>query len=145
MSFSQKMFGFDGRIRRLPYFGFGILSCIVGGVLVGTGIVLMQVGFGFIPGIVVIIAAVAGMIWVSLALTVKRLHDMGLAGIHVIWFLLLNLAAGGARALSPGLGILLDVACFGVSLWLLFKRGDDGANQYGPPPEAMLRQDSFAT
>ena len=57
--------------------------------------------------------------WILLALMVKRLHDRGLNGANLLWFLL------------PVLG----------PLWLLvtlgFRAGTEGSNQYGDDPRLI--------
>jgi uncharacterized membrane protein YhaH (DUF805 family) len=97
MPFSQVLFGFQGRLARLPFFGYSILvffllgvSIIAGGAMIGVD----SGGGGAVLGGLVIFAAIIGGIWAGLALTIKRLHDMGLAGTHAIWIYGLNVASG---------------------------------------------------
>ena len=64
--FKTALFSFEGRLRR-SHFWIGWLICL------GIGVVA-----GWIPLIGFIISL--GLIWPNLAITVKRLHDMGLTG-----------------------------------------------------------------
>jgi uncharacterized membrane protein YhaH (DUF805 family) len=56
------------------------------------------------------------LINIFLGLSVRRLHDLNISG----WFLFVTFI--------PILGQLLI-------LWLMFKKGTDGVNDYGEPPE----------
>lgn len=109
-----ELFSFQGRANRAWYFwhtfldgvvAFGLILAIVivGGVLGNPLFVLPAVG-----------VAVASVI-AALAITVKRLHDIGRPGWH--WWLLL----------IPFYNIYLG-------LTLLFKRGIIGANEFGADP-----------
>jgi uncharacterized membrane protein YhaH (DUF805 family) len=72
--------------------------------------------------------------WAGLALIIKRLHDMGVAGTQAIWIYCLNAASGALVVAAPALSIPLSIATFGVALWLLFGAGQPHSNQYGPVP-----------
>ncbi len=110
------LFSFHGRVNRAWYFwhtlldgavAFGLILAIVivGSVLGNLLFVLPAVG-------VVVAAAIA-----ELAITVKRLHDIGRPGWH--WWLLL----------IPFYNIYLGLS-------LLFKRGSIGPNEFGADPLA---------
>src|SRR4051794_23105318 len=54
-----------------------------------------------------------------LALTVKRLHDMGLSGLHTIWIVGLGIVANGT-----GLnGLLFNIVAFCAILWCFIVPG----------------------
>jgi uncharacterized membrane protein YhaH (DUF805 family) len=118
-------FGFDGRIRRTHYF-FGALAVGVICVMVGlSGLAAMHYSIGdddvdwsfnpspflIIPMCLLWIAA----FWSSLALTVKRWHDVGVTG----WFTLLSLPGFTHGA---------------VFLLLCLLPGTTGPNRYGEDP-----------
>ncbi len=109
-----ELFSFQGRVNRAWYFwhtfldgavalGLLLAIVIVGGVLGNLLFVLPAVG-------VVVAATIA-----ELAITVKRLHDIGRPGWH--WWLLL----------IPFYNIYLGLS-------LLFKRGSIGPNEFGADP-----------
>lgn len=145
----QLFFSFEGRTRR-SHFWIGWLVCL------GLGVV-----FGWIPllGMVLSIA----LIWPNLAITVKRLHDMGhsgwLAAIpYVVCFVgmigafmmigataLMNSAAleneepAAILALvAPAIGVfaLMFVVGFGFLLWIGLTDSQRGDNRFGPNPKA---------
>ena len=108
------LFTFDGRANRAWYLWHIILDdlaiftmvvvLLVTGVMVGTPLVAL-------PLMGVVLAGV----WAGIAITVKRLHDLGRSGWH--WF-------------------LLAVPLYNVylGLVLLFGRGTPGPNRFGPDP-----------
>lgn len=133
------LFGFEGRVRRTSYLLGSIVANIVCSVilasLVMTGLQIegdwtagdweaLAVDwapnvFMALAGIVVGVAA----FWITLALSVKRWHDVGVSG----WFAL--------TAWLPG-------ANFGVFVLLCLLPGSEGDNRYGPSPR---RDDLMAT
>ncbi len=135
------MFGFKGRIGRLAFVICAVASFAANLLLICLGIATTQSPEGLVLGLVLVAAEIVSMVWVSFALTIKRLHDLSLAGTHLVWINLLNLAAGGTAELSPVGAYLLGLISFGVSCWLIFQRGADGPNQYGEPPGGAVRQD----
>lgn len=111
MDIPQLLFSFSGRMNRRPYWlvpiGIGLtggaMSALVGSVLPETLAILVILGVSI------------AMLWISVALGVKRAHDRGRSGL----FLLL--------ALIPL-----------VNLWpmveLAFLPGTSGENKFGPDP-----------
>ena len=59
-----------------------------------------------------------GAAWAAIAITVKRLHDMGRPGLHVLF-------------------MLIPIFNIYFGLKLLFAPGDRGDNEYGPDPLAI--------
>ena len=138
MSLTGALFSFNGRLARLPFFGYCALLlffCF----LVGAGAVGIRAETregGAALG-VVLLAVLVGVISCGLSLTIKRLHDMGLAGTHAIW--IYGNVAG--VALAPSLSILFDLAVGGVFLWLCLAAGQPHSNHYGPVPGTALLPD----
>ncbi|MBI1384162.1 MAG: DUF805 domain-containing protein [Rhizobiales bacterium] len=147
MSLLGFLFSFEGRINRLHYW----VSALIMGVLVWCfflfGIVTAgNLGIGavdvdtltseqkvemMLPLAGVGLAAFLVLVWCSLAITSKRLHDLGqsaalLIPIYGVPFLL-N-ALGGMFIV---LAILINVA---MMIWLGFFPGNAGDNRYGPSP-----------
>lgn len=141
-------FSFEGRTRR-SHFWIGWLVCL------GLGVV-----FGWIPlfGFVLSIA----LIWPNLAITVKRLHDMGQSG----WLAAIPYAVGiigtivaftmiGATAfmnaaaleredpaaiialVGPAMGLfgLMFLVGLGFLLWIGLTDSQSGDNRFGPNPK----------
>lgn len=146
----QLLFSFEGRTRR-SHFWIGWLICL------GLGVV-----FGWIPllGMVLSIA----LIWPNLAITVKRLHDMGHSG----WLAAIPYVVGivgtimaftmiGATAImnasalenedpaaifaliGPAMsvfGVMLLVG-LGFLLWIGLTDSQRGDNRFGPNPKGL--------
>ena len=142
-------FSFEGRTRR-SHFWIGWLVCL------GLGVV-----FGWIPllGFVLSIA----LIWPNLAITVKRLHDMG----HTGWLAAIPYVVGivgtivaismiGLTAfmnmdaldneepaaifalIGPAIGLfgLMFLVGLGFLLWIGLTDSQPGDNRFGPNPKA---------
>lgn len=146
-NFQQVLFSFNGRIRR-QHFWIGWLICL------GAGVVL-----GWIPLLGTLLSI--ALIWPNLAISVKRLHDMGQSG----WLIVIPWIAGiggviaafmtvGVAALTSGyvntddpaavlaiigpmFGILGIVALIqlGFLLWIGISDGQRGDNRFGPNPK----------
>lgn len=141
------LLSFNGRIRR-QHFWVGWLICL------GVGVVL-----GWIPILGTLLSI--ALIWPNLAISVKRLHDMGRSGWLVVipWIagVVGVIAAGmsvGFAALTSGymdtedpaavlaiigpmFGILGIVALIqiGFLLWIGISEGQRGDNRFGPNPK----------
>lgn len=115
-TYMPKFFSLNGRIGRVRYFAYGIgtgllmipaLSLLaVLGALLGNG-ASGSIG-GTIIGYVLYFAALFTQVR-------RRLHDLNKSG----WM---------------GLLMYVPIVNFFFALWVLFARGDEGANDYGPAP-----------
>jgi uncharacterized membrane protein YhaH (DUF805 family) len=135
------LFSFRGRLARLQYFGYGLATAVM-------MLVLILVGWGVMEAAknVAVVRVIAGLVfvgggivcasWIGIGLTVKRLHDIDLAGTHAIWIYTFWVFSEVGWATHSPLRALLALAYFGVSLWLLFQPGTREANRFGPPPGA---------
>ena len=141
MTLKQILFGLDGRLARLPFLGCGLLALLVVtfGMLVAFGFLYLGVAYQndgkLIIGVLIGMPTFIAFFWAGLALTIKRLHDMGLAGSHVIWIFILNIAGIAGTQAYPALGIILGLLSFGVALWLFLAPGQAAANTYGAIPD----------
>lgn len=144
------LFSFEGRTRR-SHFWIGWLICL------GIGVVA-----GWIPLIGFVISI--GLIWPNLAITVKRLHDMGMSGwlaaipfvANIVGFIMIFVSVGASvfmnaaalenedpaaimALLGPMFGIMgiLFLVNFGFLLWVGLSEGKPGSNKYGPNPKGM--------
>lgn len=105
---------FSGRARRKEYWMFVLFNVIFGGVAV---VIDNAIGSGEPSGVVSGLYSLAVVI-PSIAVTVRRLHDVGKSG----WWILI--------AIVPLIG----------SIWLLVLLASDsepGENQYGPNPKGV--------
>ncbi len=92
-------------------------------------------------------------IWIGLAASAKRLHDLGYSawwlaaglGVLCMWSTMLAFAFlifGGAEVLTEGsLGVVMFVGltmmpAIGAALWLHLAEGEAQENRFGPAPEA---------
>ena len=142
------LFSFEGRTRR-SHFWIGWLICL------GAGVVASWIPvIGFFLSI--------ALIWPNLAISVKRLHDMGKAGwlVAIPWAVAIvgGIAAGAMMGASvfgnaavfdsgdpaailalmgPAIGLfaLIGLIGLGFLLWIGLSDGQPGDNRYGPNPK----------
>ena len=108
-----RFFDLNSRIGRLRYLAYGlglgllfIIPVFVGGMLMAVSTVL---------GMAVLVLAYVAMLIFSLALGVRRLHDLDKSG----WWLLL---------------MIVPLVNLGMAIYLLFFVGTIGENRFGPQP-----------
>jgi uncharacterized membrane protein YhaH (DUF805 family) len=136
------LFGWDGRLGRLKYFvaflAVTILSFLASKTLPKGALSLVTLL----------------VLYVGLTLEAKRLHDIGLSALWIIWlnFLVLLWGVGTAVFLIPWHGmhqlprgdfmkswfLWMLVGCvlplLGKAAWLIFYPGSEGTNPFGPAP-----------
>jgi len=144
------LFSFEGRIRR-SHFWIGWLICL------GVGVVA-----GWIPILGGLISL--ALIWPNLAISVKRLHDMGqtgwlvaipwvvsIVGVFATFGMVGFSAVTNAQALEdgdpaaifallgPALGLIgiVFLVSLGFLLWIGLADGQRGDNRYGPNPKGL--------
>ncbi|KAA0943085.1 DUF805 domain-containing protein [Pseudomonas sp. ANT_H14] len=116
-----KVFTVNGRIGRLRFLAWTLVLTLailaVTGVAftIGLGIAAASSTAAIVIGTLVGIAFGVAFIWVSVQITVQRLHDLGWSG----WLWFLNLV--------PFVGSVFPIL-------LMVLPGNTGANQYGAPP-----------
>lgn len=120
----------NGRINRAEYIGQVILTGIVFGLLM-TFAGSLYVGGMKIFAIPVGILAI-WMYWRIVMAYVKRLHDLGWSG----WLSVLLVLDGLEEKLvnNTSLSVLLSLFILVLSLFLIFRKGDQGVNKYGKDP-----------
>lgn len=156
LDWQKLLFSFEGRTRR-SHFWIGWLICL------GAGVVA-----GWIPFIGILLSI--ALIWPNLAISVKRLHDMGHAGWLVIvpWLVsvigtIAAVSMMGISALSnasaledgdptailgllgPALGLIaiVGVVSLGFLLWIGLSDSQAGENRYGPNPKNPTPASTF--
>jgi len=116
-----KPFSFDGRIGRLRYLAWTMVLTLILMVICGVFalVALALIGAdstaGLIIGGLLAVILLIAFAFVSIQITVQRLHDAGWSG----WLWLLNLV--------PFVGSIFPLVTIVVP-------GNQGANRYGPPP-----------
>jgi len=127
----NRYFSFHGRLARMDFFISSVYASIALLILIVASIPLFSNGSRTLwwagLGELTISVAIVGAAAVSLI--VRRLHDLGLAGYHVIW---VGAAQLGWTVLSYQSDYLLlaGLPFFAICLWLIFYPGNEGANGY---------------
>lgn len=108
----DQLLKFDGRIRRMGWWiagiAMGLVSTVVENIRDSDTSWVITLVFGII----------ALIIWIiGISLSVRRWHDLNKSG----WWVLVNVI--------PILGWIYSIVMLG------FMPGDQGSNQYGPPPK----------
>ncbi|MFZ1415145.1 MAG: DUF805 domain-containing protein [Defluviicoccus sp.] len=127
---------FQGRLNRKPYW-LGTLA-IIGVIVVAVlGLVFLAGGAGGYAAIAILYLV---LLWPTLAIGVKRLHDRGKSAWWLVVFYVvptvLNVLAESGDG-GDGIGAMIfGLAGLAISIWALvelgFLRGTVGANRYGP-------------
>jgi uncharacterized membrane protein YhaH (DUF805 family) len=153
MNIGYLMFGFGGRISRLPYWIGSAIIIILSLALTYALAPLM----GLSPGDLmaqqrspqaVRLDILTNLIiaWPELAIMTKRLHDRGRSGVWAVLFYVLfaivslvELLGLSGTSENPTMIFLIPALAMGViALWLIielgFFRGTKGDNAYGPDP-----------
>lgn len=115
-----EVFSPEGRANRAWYFWHIVLDDLaMFTALLVLMVAGMQIGFGWVAAPIVGVIVAGG--WAGIAVTVKRLHDLGRPGWH--WFLL-----------------MVPIYNIYLGLVLLLKKGEETRNRYGPDPlQAAVR------
>jgi uncharacterized membrane protein YhaH (DUF805 family) len=131
-SFIGRYFSFGGRLARLPFFVRCIYVNIAAMLLLAVGLALLSHGgsASWFAGAVFATASFVLLIAGLASATVRRLHDLGLAGYHVIW---VGAAEAAWTFLSEGplQVVVLSFPLAVIGLWLTFWPGNRGANRFG--------------
>ena len=125
---STLIFGFQGRLGRPAYFGCNVVVFVCALPLMVFGASVGENGAEGV-GLTMIVAGAVVLVCGTLALTIKRLHDIGMSGAHAFWIYAIILMNGHISE-GSGMGLIR----VGVALWLLFMPGQPEDNEYGPAP-----------
>lgn len=106
----QKYTTFEGRARRSEYWWFALLDFIIG-LIVGL---MQQGGMAILGGLINL-----ALVLPSLAVAVRRLHDIGKSGWNILW------------QLVPIVNIVL------IFVWYI-RDSDQGTNAYGVSPKYRI-------
>ncbi len=156
MSWSQYLFSFSGRINRLRYWQFSLVSGVfilaMAAVAVPYMIIAhrdsMTIGEDLSPFGIITIAAVfalaAALVVSALSIYVKRLHDRNKSAWWLLPYLVVPTALQAVisphKNAPPNAAMLaLSLIAIGLSVWALVEiglRGTNGPNRFGPDPLA---------
>jgi uncharacterized membrane protein YhaH (DUF805 family) len=141
MSLTQLLFSFQGRVNRAKYWLITILSGLV---MVALGTMAFISAFSGAEGttivlVVLLVALFIPMIWIGLAVAVKRLHDCNRSGWWVVFFYIVpGILQSIGDQLEGVAAYVFYLPALAIWIWSLvqlgFLRGTDGPNQYGPDP-----------
>jgi len=133
---SHFYFSMRGRTSRRLYWLFGFIPLVAGGFLSGIGLGIARTYVAPLAFLLAAVVLLFLMVWVSIALHAKRLHDIGLSGWWLIAVALASLAI--AYFLSPPVGQLSSLA-----MWVVIGAvpGAAGANRFGPDPTRLQSQE----
>ncbi|MFZ1084848.1 MAG: DUF805 domain-containing protein [Terracidiphilus sp.] len=123
----NKYADFDGRARRSEYWMFTLINTLIIialAIVGGIGFALIENGTGgggllFVPIVLYILALFVP----SLAVLVRRFHDIGKSGWMVLLFMVLGII--------PIVGLIASI----VQIVMLCQDSDQGINEYGPSPK----------
>ena len=108
------LFSPRGRANRAWYFWHILLDdLVVLGLIIAMIVVSTVLGNPFL--VIPIVGVILGGIWAAISITVKRLHDLGRPGWHILLF-------------------MVPIYNLYLGLVLLLKRGTWGWNEYGADP-----------
>jgi uncharacterized membrane protein YhaH (DUF805 family) len=110
-----KVFSIQGRIGRLRFLAWTLVSLLVAMAVAGVIAISLFTGEQFMLGGFFAVVAVLAYIYVNITISVQRLHDIGWSG----WLWLLNLV--------PLVGSVFPILIMVIP-------GNTGANRYGAPP-----------
>lgn len=132
----------------MPYFLCGLLIVAVCGTLLAicafsvlasvfTGDPASTVGMGVLS-LLAALAILLVYLYCGAVLTIKRLHDLGRSGWHLLWIFATGMLGGidttDVSAMVGFVSTMSLVVWLGAGLWLLFAPGDLESNEYGPAP-----------
>jgi uncharacterized membrane protein YhaH (DUF805 family) len=123
------LFSPRGRMARLPYFGYSVLLLVMMMAMLAVMVFGVAAGPEAVSTLGIVGIIVVGLIalYSDICLTMKRLHDLNLSGLHAIWIYCLSLAACATSGVGQDHGIMISLASLVASLWLLFAPGTKNA------------------
>jgi uncharacterized membrane protein YhaH (DUF805 family) len=149
------LFVYEGRINRTKFWLAYLANAVIAGILGGAAAInAVTHTSAAIPAsvlyaivLVVYLLVAVFVLWSTLAVATKRLHDRNKSAwwLAVFYVMPLVLRGVGELAQSDKTTLLLSIAGAAVAVWGLaemgFLRGSEGPNAFGPDPlQAELPQ-----
>lgn len=141
MTVWQKLFSLQGRLRRRDYW---LMSLLVGAVVIALAIpLILGLGIGAADPRLALVSLI--LVWPSVALLVKRIHDRNKSGWLAMIYWAPSLASSVFDAF-PAIGLkpvamVLNLVTIVIGLWFLiefgFMDGTQGPNRYGKSPKGI--------
>ena len=131
--FVKNLFSFKGRVNRRDFILFNIVYLLIGIILDYLGYFTIYF-FKFINEIVITNNLITLIYLIpDIFIKIRRMHDINFSG----WILFkLLIAFLLLLMVSPFLSMLFYVIFIMIiPIFLMFKKGTDGVNDYGEPPE----------
>jgi uncharacterized membrane protein YhaH (DUF805 family) len=148
-----KYLSFDGRANRQRYW---LTSLAIFGLIILGVVIIGLLSAAFRPLAILALPMLIAVVWASLAVGARRLHDRNKSA----WWLLVFQGVpavfsglGDAMRLTPGdagagVGALMALIGFGFSVWAFVElgclRGTAGPNRFGDDPLGVGVQEVFA-
>jgi uncharacterized membrane protein YhaH (DUF805 family) len=145
MNLAMLLFSFQGRLNRAKYWSAALIYLAVSIVcfVIGPGISSAISSIGVLNSyLLVAIFVIVGllMIWSSIAVGIKRLHDRDQSGwwMLVFWGVNTIVSLLQKAAATPSSKIILDIGSLAVTVWVIVElgclRGTQGPNRFGSDP-----------
>jgi uncharacterized membrane protein YhaH (DUF805 family) len=134
--FLQRYFSFDGRLARLPLLIRILYLSIASWLVFLPSVPLFSSGTraGYWSGLLFVAAWVILLCVGTVSLFVRRLHDLGLSGYHVVWVVAVQICST-VLSNGPPKVVLMGLPLALVGLWLMLWPGNKKANRFGEVPE----------
>lgn len=134
LSLSQIYFSFEGRINRSTYWLKYFLPVI------GVSILLVILLFA-VPALTAVLGLILIIpyIWATIAVSIKRLHDINLSGWWYMYLAVIPGVVSGIASFSGSFSVAMIFSSLstitGIALFIMngFVPGTKGQNNYGPP------------
>ena len=145
MNLAMLLFSFQGRLNRAKYWSAALIYLAVSIVcfVIRPGISSAISSTGVLNSyLLVAIFVIVGllMIWSSIAVGIKRLHDRDQSGwwMLVFWGVNTIVSLLQKAAATPSSKIILDIGSLAVTVWVIVElgclRGTQGPNRFGSDP-----------
>ena len=145
MNLAMLLFSFQGRLNRAKYWSAALIYLAVSIVcfVIVPGISSAISSTGVLNSyLLVAIFVIVGllMIWSSIAVGIKRLHDRDQSGwwMLVFWGVNTIVSLLQKAAATPSSKIILDIGSLAVTVWVIVElgclRGTQGPNRFGSDP-----------
>lgn len=126
----------EGRIARLPFFGYNIMASLSAFAIVLLGFYMLDKNTAVnIVAISLMLGAIVAASWANVVLVMKRLKDINYSPYLVIPIMACNIFGSVIQTAAPELSLALSLAVIIAYLFLLFVPGTNGDNQYGEQPK----------
>jgi uncharacterized membrane protein YhaH (DUF805 family) len=142
MPLSQLLFSFQGRLNRKPYWMTVLATVVIIILLIVFALVMFGEQDFWAGGLLLAVLAILyiPLIWISLAIGAKRLHDRDKSAWWLLLFYLVPSVLSTAGNHAGDGGIILELVSFAITVWAFVElgclRGTVGANRFGPDPLA---------